>query len=182
MKTTLITLLLSITLFSCQKVDDTDIIEEIEYVYIEKDKDILFCNGKSWCETIDTMNDMNMLDIFVKRAAYLGLDLSYIYNHPIEFLSEPNNGYAGRAYGMYNDELIKIGFDYVYRGTEKSAGRLHTMFHELGHDVFNYTHQNGINQYDLKIMHQSGADVNLHNEELILMHLDEMIIHYSNNN
>ena len=176
-------LALSLCIAGCEKVDDIEFIEEIEQVYVEEDKDILFCGGKNWCETIDTMEDMNMLDIFVKRAAYLGLDLSYIYNHPIEFYSlGSDSSSAGISNGYKKDDIIRIGFNYEYRATEQPAGRLHTMFHELGHDILNYGHSNGYNQYDLKIMHQSGKDLNLDTEELILKHLDEMIIHYSNNN
>ena len=120
-------------------------------------------------------NFISVVEAFVKDAERYGLDLSYVLDGDIEFITEMDIGAAAFGIGMcqdnrvkilwkeniYQDNLdqIKMGSSTLYDGVEDVywpyhyvgpkanerfygdvPGMLLTLYHELGHDILNYSH------------------------------------------
>ena len=80
-------------------------------------------------------------DIFVESAALYGVDLSEITD--VEFISEDLSGNtAGRAIGSCHD-YVKIQVDETTFRNLTTGEQIFLMYHELGHDVFNASHDGG---------------------------------------
>ena len=80
-------------------------------------------------------------DIFVESAALYGVDLSNITD--VEFISEDlSGGTAGRAIGSCHD-YVKIQVDETIFRNLTTGEQIFLMYHELGHDVFNASHDGG---------------------------------------
>ena len=80
-------------------------------------------------------------DIFVESAALYGVDLSDITD--VEFISEDlSGGTAGRAIGSCHD-YVKIQVDETIFRNLTTGEQIFLMYHELGHDVFNASHDGG---------------------------------------
>ena len=80
-------------------------------------------------------------DIFVESAALYDVDLSNITD--VEFISEDlSGGTAGRAIGSCHD-YVKIQVDETIFRNLTTGEQIFLMYHELGHDVFNASHDGG---------------------------------------
>ena len=80
-------------------------------------------------------------DAFVKSAALYDVDLSYIED--VTFVSQDLVGNtAGIANGSCQDKVLILVDETVFRNL--TAGeQIFLMYHELGHDVFNASHDGG---------------------------------------
>jgi len=80
-------------------------------------------------------------DAFIKSAARYDVDLNYIED--VTFISENLGGStAGVANGSCEDYVLISVDETIFRNLTKGE-QIFLMYHELGHDVFNASHDGG---------------------------------------
>lgn len=84
------------------------------------------------------------LTAFVDESALYGIDIKYVYDGEVTFYEgdSPVDGWACWAWGRDRDEVLHIGInpEMFYDETVTDHGRMWLMYHEFGHDIFNYRH------------------------------------------
>jgi hypothetical protein len=84
---------------------------------------------------------MSYWNAFVKSASVYDVDLSYIED--ITFSSQDLGGStAGIANGSCKDEVLILVDETIFRNLT-TGEQIFLMYHELGHDVFNASHDGG---------------------------------------
>tara|TARA_X000001036_G_C20250797_1_gene632072 strand:+ start:253 stop:606 length:354 start_codon:yes stop_codon:yes gene_type:complete len=93
-----------------------------------------------------------------------GVDLSYIYNHPIKIQfdnlpkdSEGTGDYLAFALGKDDDKLINIKVDYQYWSSMNDLQKTQLLYHELSHDILNAKHVSDVNH----LMHPNSEFKNI---------------------
>ena len=84
------------------------------------------------------------LTAFVDEAALYEIDLNYVFDGDITFYEDesPVEGWACWAWGRDRDEVLHVGInpEMFYDQTVTDYGRMWLIYHEFGHDIFNYRH------------------------------------------
>ena len=84
------------------------------------------------------------LTAFVDEAELYEIDLNYVFDGDITFYEDesPVEGWACWAWGRDRDEVLHVGInpDMFYDQTVTDYGRMWLIYHEFGHDIFNYRH------------------------------------------
>ncbi|MBA22815.1 MAG: hypothetical protein CMP52_05700 [Flavobacteriales bacterium] len=130
-------LLVLLSACSADPVEPEVPVEEIvepEVVVIDYDSDPIYSKGRP--------NLLNSYwNIFKESAALYDIDLSYI--EEVNFVSTdlPGN-VAGRADGSCEDYVRILIDETTFRNLE-TGEQIFLMYHELGHDVFNASHDGG---------------------------------------
>ena len=89
----------------------------------------------------NTMDISGMVDIFIKDSKNHGIEFN---NNLINVtFAELPKGVLGLSYGMYKDELIDIRIDKINWEKSTDAKKWYVLYHELGHDLFNFEHGKG---------------------------------------
>ncbi|MGC6415257.1 MAG: hypothetical protein ACON5K_11190 [Bacteroidia bacterium] len=128
-----VTIILSLVLLTCSK----EIGELEEEFNLLESREIIISKIKS--------NDYDSyLKAFVDEAALYEIDLNYVYDGQINFYEDesPVDGWACWAWGRDRDQVLHVGInpDMFYDSTVTDYGRMWLIYHEFGHDIFNYRH------------------------------------------
>ena len=125
------------TFIQCSKSDE----KEETKGYLQEESNIPDYDNDPIYSKANPKNLPTYWDIFVESAALYGVDLSDITD--IEFISEDLSGNtAGRAIGSCHD-YVKIQVDETTFRNLTTGEQIFLMYHELGHDVFNASHDGG---------------------------------------
>lgn len=96
-------------------------------------------------ESIISDNYQTYLDAFINEALLYNIDLSYVLEGEVTFYEDesPVAGWACWAWGRGRDSVLHVGInpDMFYDETVTDYGRMWLMYHEFGHDIFNYRHR-----------------------------------------
>jgi len=136
-------LIILIVILGCSKSDgevaeENQTISSPELVQVEVTPD--FENDSIYKE-IKPKILMSYWNAFVKSASLYDVDLSYIDD--ITFSSQDLGGStAGIANGSCEDEVLILVDETIFRNLTTSE-QIFLMYHELGHDVFNASHDGG---------------------------------------
>ena len=166
-----ITSLLFILLIACNNSEEELEVQEqkveiVENWYSALEDDVIYK------QLVDDRNRWNgvttdinrWISVFVQDAKRVAnIDLSYVLDG--EIILRPSgeipSAYAGWAWGMCNESKVSIGLqEYVLKGymprgsaypeernRNSFSSTIHTIYHELGHDILNLSHT--CNQNDL---------------------------------
>ncbi len=87
-------------------------------------------------------SDINgMIDVFLKDCENNGITFP---KNKIEInYTDLQPGVLGISFGMHNDKLIKIAIDKNNWIRSSNSKKWYVLYHELGHDLFNFEHGNG---------------------------------------
>tara|TARA_B100000767_G_scaffold262461_1_gene275151 strand:- start:661 stop:1215 length:555 start_codon:yes stop_codon:yes gene_type:complete len=112
-----------------------EVVEE-EVVVLDYDNDPIYSKGRP-----------NLLNsywgIFKESAALYGIDLSYIEDDDVNFVStDLRDNVAGRADGSCRDYVRILIDETTFRNLD-TGEQIFLIYHELGHDVFNASHDGG---------------------------------------
>ena len=133
----IIIVFLNFALISCSKSEE----EEKPLGYLQEESNIPDYDNDPIYSKANPKNLPTYWDIFVESAALYGVDLSDITD--VEFISEDlSGGTAGRAIGSCHD-YVKIQVDETIFRNLTTGEQIFLMYHELGHDVFNASHDGG---------------------------------------
>ena len=83
-------------------------------------------------------------DRFIADGLKNGVDVSHIKDGNISFHFTNNESYGGRAWGKNNDASILIFISKRKWNFTSSRSQKILMYHELGHDVLNLSHGQGM--------------------------------------
>lgn len=136
---------------------ETQIIEvEVEkevYVYVEVPVEVEVDTEEPTVEELrdiyyngdfDGTDYYNYFEIFMWEANNYGIDLSHVEENEviIETRTHNNKNWVAWAKERDNDEKVHIGINInlFFDQQRSNRGRLVTMFHEFGHDIFNLEH------------------------------------------
>lgn len=134
-----------------------------------------------WFGGIENDDFDTYLDTFVKVAAEHDINLDYVFDGSIIFDTVVNNSWTGSAYGRGDDNAIRISINVAFFDKLSPLSKWALVFHELGHDVLNYRHSDGISNEGIHLMNQA-RNRNINNPDELKTALDQMFIHYNNNN
>ena len=131
------TLFIAFTFLGCSKGGGEDEVKG----YLQEESNIPDYDNDPIYSKANPKNLPTYWDIFVESAALYGVDLSEITD--VEFISEDLSGNtAGRAIGSCHD-YVKIQVDETTFRNLTTGEQIFLMYHELGHDVFNASHDGG---------------------------------------
>ena len=83
------------------------------------------------------------LDMFIEEASMHGIDLSHLKDGKVEMYFVDTwelNNYSGVSMGYGVDDVIRIYINRNGWSYRDDIDRKFLLFHELGHDVFNFKH------------------------------------------
>lgn len=127
------TLILTLITTTCSK-ENSDAGDEVD----------LFSSRDKIISSIKSDDYDTYLTAFVNEAALYEINLNYVYDGQITFYEDesPVEGWACWAWGRDRDEVLHVGInpDMFYDSTVTDYGRMWLIYHEFGHDIFNYKH------------------------------------------
>ena len=134
--------LILIFVLSCNAEDESEIQKQENTIIDIKVEEVTpDFNNDSIYSKVNTLVLSSYWDAFVKSAALYDVDLNKIED--VTFISENLGGStAGVANGSCEDYVLISVDETIFRNLTKGE-QIFLMYHELGHDVFNASHDGG---------------------------------------
>jgi hypothetical protein len=89
----------------------------------------------------DCSDIRGMIDVFLKDCENNGI--TFPQNQINVYYTDLNPGVLGVSYGMRNDKVVSIAIDKNNWIRSSNSKKWYVLYHELGHDLFNFDHGNG---------------------------------------